>query len=106
MDVDVDGRTHSGLGFIPTSRLFRNQGVLAQVFLKYVFNNPPLATALPTAGTFTCEMVLGEEKGRTTGRYYCGPPDYQPEGEPTFLGFVRGRGVVHRVIHSYIRDCL
>lgn len=77
-------------GFIPTSRLFRNQGTLAQVFLKYLFNNPPLATALPTAGTFMCEMVLGEEKGVTTGAYYCGPPDYQPEDEPTVLGFLRG----------------
>ena len=77
-------------GFIPTSRLFRNQGSLAQAFLKYVFNMPPLATTLPVAGTYMCEMVLGEEKGVKTGTYFCGPPDYQPEGEPTFLGFYRG----------------
>jgi hypothetical protein len=22
---------------------------------------------------------IGDEKGVTTGTYYCGPPDYQPE---------------------------
>ena len=77
-------------GFIPTSRLFRNQNAVAQMFLGLVFNAPPLATTLPTAGTFMCEMVLGKEKENVTGEYFCGPPDYQPEGEPNFLGFLRG----------------
>jgi hypothetical protein len=35
-------------------------------------------------------MVLGEETGRNTGGYYCGPPDYQPTDEPSALGLLRG----------------
>jgi protochlorophyllide reductase len=78
-------------GFCPSSGLFRQQAPPVQALLKFAFDHPPLATTLSNAGRFTAHMVLGDEPGKTTGEYFCGPPSFTKPGEdPHMGGFIRG----------------